>query len=70
MRQAREHLSLAAKAVRDAGMRDRPVEEFDCAPALEAAVRPGREPHLAHSAAADQLFDLVRTNLPARENRA
>jgi hypothetical protein len=67
VRQPRQRLALAAKALRDDRMGDRAIEEFDGAATLEAAVRSGGEPHFAHSAAADQPFDLVSTDLPAGE---
>ena len=46
------------------------MEELDCERPSKRPGRPRCQPHLAHTAAADQLFDFVRADLPARECKA
>ena len=65
MGEPREHLSLAAEALRQLLLRNARVEELDGALGFEAPIAAACEPDLAHSAPTEQTLDRVVADAPA-----
>jgi hypothetical protein len=69
MTESREQAAFMTKAICNSRSRDQTVEKLDGKDALEAPITARRQPHLAHTAAADQPVDRVCADLLARKRR-